>query len=41
MKEIKITQGKTTLVDDADYEWLSKWKWQAMPRTVNYPWTTW
>lgn len=27
MKEIKISQGKTVLVDDWDYEWLSQYKW--------------
>lgn len=29
MKEIPLTQGKVTFVDDADYEELSKWKWYA------------
>jgi len=28
-KEISITQGQVTLVDDEDYEYLSQWKWQA------------
>jgi hypothetical protein len=26
-REIPLTQGKVALVDDADYEWLSQWKW--------------
>ncbi len=27
MKQIKITQNKIALVDDADFEWLNQWKW--------------
>jgi len=27
MKKIQITQGKTILVDDEDFEILSQWKW--------------
>jgi len=28
MKIIHITQGKTTTVDNCDYEYLKQWKWQ-------------
>lgn len=30
MKEIHLTQGQVAVVDDADYEWLSQYKWYAM-----------
>ena len=29
MKKIFLTQGQTTIVDDADYEWLNQWSWVA------------
>jgi hypothetical protein len=30
VKEIPLTQGKFALVDDADFRWLSRWKWYAV-----------
>jgi len=30
MRKIPLTQGKFALVDDADFEWLSQWKWCAI-----------
>lgn len=29
MKSIPLTLGQVALVDDADFEWLSQWKWCA------------
>lgn len=28
-REIPLTQGQVALVDDADFEWLTQWKWTA------------
>lgn len=36
-KLIPLTQGKCAIVDDQDYEWLSRWKWCAIkPRKTWY-----
>jgi hypothetical protein len=32
VKTIPLTRGQVALVDDADYEWLSAWKWHAFKR---------
>jgi hypothetical protein len=32
MKEILLTKGQVAFVDDADFEWLSQWKWTALER---------
>ena len=33
VKEIELTKGKITIVDDKDYEWLSQYKWHALKGT--------
>lgn len=30
MKEITLTQGFTSYVDDEDYDWLMQWKWHVL-----------
>ncbi len=35
MKLIPLTQGQFAKVDDADFEWLSQWKWQAAWRPTS------
>jgi hypothetical protein len=29
MKELELTQGQVTKVDDSDFEWLNRWNWYA------------
>lgn len=36
MKEILLSQNKTTVVDDEDYEYLSQWKWCAVKSGKTY-----
>lgn len=36
MKEIKLTQRKTVLVDDEDYNFLMQWKWYAIKMGYNF-----
>ena len=36
MKQIALTQGKVALVDDADFEWLTQWKWYTRKEKNTY-----
>jgi len=36
MKEIQLTKGFVTIVDDEDYEWLNQWKWHASKRNDKF-----
>jgi hypothetical protein len=31
MKEIPLSRGMVAMVDDADFAWLSKWRWHCDP----------
>lgn len=35
MKEIQLTKGMVTMVDDGDYEFLNQFKWYALKPTGN------
>lgn len=35
-KTIPLTQGRVAIVDDADYEWLSQWRWCVRKRDSTY-----
>jgi len=36
MKEIRLTQGKVALVDDVDFEEISKYKWYPLNSQLNH-----
>jgi len=36
MKQIPLTQGKFTIVDDANYEWLNQYKWFAKKKGESF-----
>lgn len=36
MKQIELTQGQYALVDDADYDWLTQWKWCVAKQYSGY-----
>lgn len=35
-KKMPLSQGKFTIVDDADYEWLNQWKWSLIVVKVRF-----
>lgn len=35
-KSIPLTNGKVTLVDDGDFDWLNQWKWQGAKSRTFY-----
>ncbi len=36
MKEISLSKGKFTMVDDQDFEWLNRWNWFAHKGRDNF-----
>lgn len=38
MKEIQLTKGKVTIVDDEDFDFLSQWKWHFKGKGYAYNW---
>ena len=36
MREIRLTRGQVTLVDDWNYEWLNQWKWCSLKARSGY-----
>ncbi len=35
MKKIKLTQNRSALIDDADFDWLNQWKWHTHTSGLN------
>lgn len=38
MKKLQVGGGRVSLVDDADYDWLSQWRWTSYKATKANPW---
>ena len=36
MKEIPLTKGQVSIVDDSDFEWLNYWPWHAQKSKTKY-----